>query len=475
MGNYFSKRLISLVPICFLLIASTFLLTRSVPGDVLDQMLMRSEGVSVSSVDYQYRKEKLAEKLGLNKPLFYFSVSSLAEANAFRYFNNPDETSTFYQLLNTYGDYKSVCNYYDAVKNVESGLLIVKDKQFYHAEINAALAQVRALKTSNNERDIQQHLQLLNNGLDKVAGFSDMPAFLNGRFNLMQRNENVWKKYIPVINFYPHNQFHSWFFGDTESRGVVAGNLGISYYTGKPVVTILKERIGWSLLLALTSVLLAYGTSIPLAAWLVFRNKKRLNSFFEIMVSVFYATPVYLLGVALLFLLSNPDVLNILPSSGVKPLGGFLLGTSIFEKAGITFSHLFLPLICYTYATFAFLLRTTKDLLEEQMKLGYVKTAYAKGLDPHKIVFKHALKNAVLPLAAVFTNVFPAILGGSVIIETLFSIPGIGLETFNAAVSRNYPVIAAVFMLTGILTLIGFILSDFITSRLDPRISFHKS
>lgn len=291
----------------------------------------------------------------------------------------------------------------------------------------------------------------------------------------MQRNENVWKKYIPVINFYPHNQFHSWLFGDTESRGVVAGNLGISYYIGKPVVTILKERIGWSLLLALTSVLLAYGTSIPLAAWLVFRNKKRLNSFFEIMVSVFYATPVYLLGVALLFLLSNPDVLNILPSSGVKPLGGFLPGTSIFEKAGITFSHLFLPLICYTYATFAFLLRTTKDLLEEQMKLGYVKTAYAKGLDPHKIVFKHALKNAVLPLAAVFTNVFPAILGGSVIIETLFSIPGIGLETFNAAVSRNYPVIAAVFMLTGILTLIGFILSDFITSRLDPRISFHKS
>lgn len=475
MGTYFSRRLISLVSICLLLIACTFLLTRSVPGDALDQMLMRSEGVSVSSTDYQNRKEKLADRLGLDKPLFYFSVSTLAEANAYRYFNNSQEKNAFYQLLNNYGDYKSVFNYYDAIKNVETGLTLIKDQNEFRTGINAALIQLRALKIETNQSNIHQQLQLMSDDLKKISTLSAWPVYLSNKFSLLQQNKKGWKKYVPVINFYSNNQFHSWFFGDENNRGVVSGNLGASYYTGKPVATILKERTGWSLLLALTSVLFAYTTSIPLAAWLVYKNKKRLNSFFDLLVSVFYATPVYLLGVALLFMLSNPDVLNVLPSSGVKPLGGFLPGTSLAERIGITFLHLLIPFICYTYATFAFLLRTTKSLLEEQMKAGYVKTAYAKGLHPRTIIFKHALKNAVLPLAAVFTNVFPAILGGSVIIETLFSIPGIGLEIFNAAVSRNYPVIAAVFMLTGILTLIGFILSDFITSRLDPRISFHKN
>ncbi len=475
MGTYFSKRLIFFVPICLLLIACTFLLTRSVPGDALDQMLMRSEGVSVSSADYQNRKEKLAQRLGLDKPLFYFSITTLAEANAYRYFNEPKEKNAFYQLLNTYGDYKNVCSYYDAIKNVEAGLMLVKDQVAYRTEINEVLTQLRALKIETNETNIQQQLQLMSVELKTLSAFSALPVYINDKFSLLLQNKKGWRRYVPVINVNSNNQFHSWFFGDENNRGMVSGNLGTSYYTGKPVITILKERTGWSLLLTLTSVLFAYALSVPLAAWLVYKNKKGLNSFFDLVVSVFYATPVYLLGVALLFILSNPDVLNVLPSSGVKPLGGFLPGTSFADKMGITILHLFIPLICYTYATFAFLLRTTKSLLNGQLKAGYVKTAYAKGLHPRTIVFKHALKNAVLPLAAVFTNVFPAILGGSVIIETLFSIPGIGLETFNAAVSRNYPVIAAVFMLTGILTLIGFILSDFITSQLDPRISFHKN
>ena len=439
------------------------------PGDVLDQMLMRGEGISTTSVDYGQQKEKLAKRLNLDKPLFYFSVTTLAECQSEKYFSSGEEEETFLELLNNSGSYTMVADYFFFLQNVDQQLRTRSLNHPFTKSQLKAFDNIVSLKHNADENYIAQIIKQLQIQTQNDVFFKTLVAEIQQKWEALNTNRKPWKSFVPVLNFHSVNQFHLWFFGGKDSKGVLSGNFGTSYFTGKPVLTIIKEKIGWSVTLSSLSILIAYIISIPLATLVVYRNKKIVFSLFDYLTSILYAIPVYLMGVMLLYLFSNPDVINVFPSSGVGPLDGFGNNTSRFEKIAVTLQHLVLPLICYTYAVFAFVAAATRRYLIHEIKLPYVKTAYAKGLSSYAVIGKHALKNAVLPLVIVFTNVFPAMISGSVIIETLFSIPGMGLEIFNAAVSRNYPVIAAVFFFTSMLTFSSFVLSDFLVSKLDPR------
>ena len=108
----------------------------------------------------------------------------------------------------------------------------------------------------------------------------------------------------------------------------------------------------------------------------------------------------------------------------------------------------------------------------DTMNQDYIRTARAKGLSFNKVVFKHAFRNSLLPLITIFANVFPMAIGGSVIIETIFSIPGMGYETVQAIYNQNYPMIVAVFTISGLLTVSGYLLADVLYAIADPRITY---
>ncbi len=102
----------------------------------------------------------------------------------------------------------------------------------------------------------------------------------------------------------------------------------------------------------------------------------------------------------------------------------------------------------------------------------YIRTARAKGLPENKVIWKHAFRNSLLPIITVFANIFPAAIGGSVILESIFTIPGMGSETIFAIQNNNYPMIIAVLTITGFLTLVGYLISDILYALVDPRISY---
>jgi peptide/nickel transport system permease protein len=129
-----------------------------------------------------------------------------------------------------------------------------------------------------------------------------------------------------------------------------------------------------------------------------------------------------------------------------------------------------LPIICFTYSSIAFLTKLTKTSILETFNQPYIITAKAKGLPFKTIVYKHAFRNALIPLITVFANIFPALVGGSVIIESIFTIPGMGTEMISSYFSHNIPMIIGVFTLTGIFTVIGFVISDILYVIVDPRI-----
>ncbi|MBL0033677.1 MAG: ABC transporter permease [Bacteroidetes bacterium] len=133
-----------------------------------------------------------------------------------------------------------------------------------------------------------------------------------------------------------------------------------------------------------------------------------------------------------------------------------------------------IPTITYTYSSFAFLTGNVKSTIGDILKQDYIRTARAKGLNEKRILYKHALPNALLPLITIFSHVFPYAIGGSVVLETIFNIPGMGLTIFQSISSQDYPVVITIFLFTGIITMLGFLLSDILYAVADPRISFQN-
>jgi len=241
-----------------------------------------------------------------------------------------------------------------------------------------------------------------------------------------------------------------------------------------PVSTVIWQRIGWSLLLTFISVILAYLISLPIGIRAAAKHGSTFDRSSSVVLFLLHSMPAFWVATLLLITFANPDVLHWFPASGVKPVAGYPDGASFFEKVKLSLPYLVLPTIAYTYSSLAFLSRLTRTSMLEVLHQDFIKTARAKGLSERRVIYHHAFRNALLPIITVFANLFPAAIGGAVILESIFTIPGMGLETFHAIEAQDYPMIVGVFTLTGVLTMVGYLLADVFYAFVDPRISFSK-
>ena len=135
---------------------------------------------------------------------------------------------------------------------------------------------------------------------------------------------------------------------------------------------------------------------------------------------------------------------------------------------------MFLPVVLLSYSGFAALSRYMRSSMLEVLRQDYVQVARAKGLEEKVVIFKHALRNSLIPQVTLLADILPGLIGGSVIIETIFSIPGLGQLGFESVLARDYPTVLALFTVTAVLTLIGILLSDLLLAVVDPRIAFGR-
>ncbi len=300
----------------------------------------------------------------------------------------------------------------------------------------------------------------------------DLPVFY---FDIHSVNDEGLAKYIPAISFHLTNQFHRWLFGDgINSKGIVRGDFGSSYLSQQPVSGLISDRIGWSLFFTLTSIIFAYLISVPLGIKAAANKNSAFDKSSSTILFILYSLPAFWVATLLLMTFANPDVLHIFPASGVKPVAGYPADANFFQRLYLSIPHLILPTICYTYSSLTFLSRLMRNAMFEILDSDFIRTARAKGLNEEKVLWKHALKNSLFPVITVFAHVFPAIIGGSVIIESIFTIPGMGNAIYQSITTQDYPVVVAVFTITGLLTAIGYLVSDILYAWVDPRISFSK-
>jgi peptide/nickel transport system permease protein len=168
--------------------------------------------------------------------------------------------------------------------------------------------------------------------------------------------------------------------------------------------------------------------------------------------------------------LCGPTFLDWFPPAG---LSSNHAGTMpFFQWLADRMWHLVLPVICLSYTGFAYLSKQVRAGMLDNLRMDYVRTARAKGLPERVVVFRHAFRNSVIPVITIMATLLPAMIGGSIIIESIFSIPGMGRLAFEAVTTRDYDVVMAVSTIAGVLNLAGMLLADIAYAIADPRICF---
>ena len=245
-------------------------------------------------------------------------------------------------------------------------------------------------------------------------------------------------------------------------------------YKGQTAWEVIAKRFPVSLIFGITGFVLTYLICIPLGIAKAIRNGSRFDVISSVVVFIGYAIPAYALGMVLrmLFCGTVEGLWDIFPAFGFT--SDEFDSLTFGQKAQDIFMHMFLPVTCYVIGNFAVLTLLMKNSLLDQIGADYVRTVIAKGATARYAIWKHALRNSLIPLATGIGGILTIMFAGSVLIEKIFEIDGMGLLSLNAIVGRDYAVFMGTLALTSILGLIGNIIQDFCYILLDPRINFDR-
>lgn len=251
-------------------------------------------------------------------------------------------------------------------------------------------------------------------------------------------------------------------------KGLVKLDLGRSFSPDRrPVWDKIRERLPVTLLINLLSLLLIAAVAIPLGVKAAVRENSLFDQVTTLLVFLTYAAPAF--WVALLLMLLFGIKWNILPISGLHSLMGYDQMSGL-EKVLDWCRHLALPVFVSAIGGLAGFSRYTRSSMLEVLRQDYITTARAKGLSERTVIYRHALRNALLPLITIMGLSIPGLIGGSVIFESIFAIPGIGQLMWSAVMARDYPVLMGNLVLVSILTLLGNLMADIGYAAADPRI-----
>ncbi len=245
-------------------------------------------------------------------------------------------------------------------------------------------------------------------------------------------------------------------------------NFGESFKDSRPVLTIIGERLPATFLLSGLSLVLLFVLAVPLGVAAAYYQNTWMDRLVSIFTFIGYSMPGY--WFALLLMLVFGVQLNLLPISGMMSTQAEYLPW--YEKMGDVISHLILPLVVTTFGGLASVSMYARTSMLEVIRQDYIRTARAKGLSETQVVFKHALRNALIPIVTLMGLSLPGLIGGSFIIETLFAWPGMGQLGLEAVFSHDYPLLMGIGVITAILTLVGNLLADLAYAWLDPRIHY---
>lgn len=472
MLEYIVKRIFIFIPTLIIISMAIFFLNLMAPGDPVESMLNLSSGGEAGGnmADKMSGEEAYLKKraeLNLDQPIFYFALTSKAYPDTLYRIPRKWHRETLHKMIGTYGNWEQINAYYQELQSFENDVILVKRDSLNPKALIKIRENIGNLYNNSEEEKVTKYFSNIESYIDdapSTMALSGSFTELKDAHNAVLTKATKWKTKIPKFSWYGlKNQYHIWF------SNFVQLDFGMSLQDKQPIAHKIKSNIAVTMTISLLSILLTYLIAIPLGIFSA-RNKGRLSdNVTTTILFVLYSLPNFWIATLLIIYLCSPENLNWFPPYG---LGEFSEGMNFFQKLGVRAYHIVLPLFCWTYGSLAFLSRQMRGGMLNVLGQDFIRTARAKGLEENKVIYKHAFRNSLLPVITIFGNVFPAMISGSIIIEVIFSLPGMGRMLLNAIVFKDFPVVFTLVLLTAFLTMLGYLIADILYAVVDPRISY---
>lgn len=477
---YLLKRILLFLPTLIVVSLVAFGLSKVAPGDPVACLGGAPPPGDNFKSDMQ-RAEKVyketAQQLGLDKPAFYFGITSKAYPDTFYRILRQEKKATLDRLVGQYGNWQATETYFKALENLESATYDVPDSLKSNALIKVRTT-VRDLYKIDNDEKVSLYLSRIEDAIfakqlkneQEIA--NPLALFLGKsvhelieKYQKIKDNAPTHLLYIPAFHWYGFdNQYHNWL------SKFLTGDFGISCIDRRPVADKLMDALFWTLILNSLAIFFAYLIAMPLGVFSAVKKDSRFDRLNSLVLFMLFSLPTFWVATMLVVFFTVPDYgMNIFLSIG---LGNISSNAGFWERCTTVAGHLILPVFCLTYRSFAILSRQMRGGMLEVLQQDFIRTAKAKGLDSKTVIWKHAFRNALFPIITIFAAVFPAAIAGSVVIEIIFAIPGMGSLIFEAILARDWTVVYAVLMLGSILTMVGLLVSDVLYAVVDPRVKF---
>ncbi len=253
-------------------------------------------------------------------------------------------------------------------------------------------------------------------------------------------------------------------------KNIVHLDFGDSFKYGEPAIDVIVSKFPVSLQFGIASLILSYLICIPLGVAKAIRAGSNFDMITGLLLYVAYAIPPLVLGIFLITLFGGGSYFNWFPIGMIKSdnYDTLALGAKIWDRI----HHFILPLLTYMIGGFTELTMLTRNSMLDVVKQDYVRTARAKGLSERVVLYKHALRNALIPVTTGLGGFFRVFLAGSIVVEAVFNLDGIGLLSYTSALDRDYNVIMGIIFLSAVTLMLGRLVSDIIYVSIDPRIDF---
>ncbi len=473
MFQYLLKRILLFIPTLIVISMLAFGLSKLAPGDPVLSFLVNDPFGSISTpgdlINAENACRQTAQTLSLDKPAFYFSIAPKAFPDTLYKIPVRFRRKTLHDLTAQYGNWPQIESYYNGIRLLDLQMLALPDS--IRRNSPAFKQSLRDLYVQHRDGAISHRLNDMAEALktDSMLAAAITPYFiaLKNKYLAVKNRATPGLMKVPAFRWHGfRNQYHIWF------TSFFRGDFGISPFERMPAAAKVKPALFWTLTINLAAIILAFGIAIPIGVVSAARRGGRFDRNISLGLFMLYSLPAFWIGTMLLILFTTREYgMDFFAGPG---LGQVPSDAVWWQKIGMASPHLLLPVICIAYPVMAFIARQMRGSMAAALQLDFVRTARAKGLPESKVVWRHAFRNALFPVITMIASVFPAAIAGSVAIEYIFNIPGMGWLMLNAILQKDWSIVFTILMLGAVLTMVGMLVADVLYAMADPRVRFNN-
>ncbi len=458
MITYIIKRILAMLPVLAIILILSFVLFEYSGADPV-KSLLTLQGITDDdqvNLDYQVEYKNIARDLSRDLPLFYFSIIPSYFPDTLHRILLPEKRRRAETLLTQYKNWDRVNDY---VGNLAALTEFENDPNLRSSLKQAIYQYNRGVGIEDAER-IQQAI---------IPDIDQSNLLIQERFASFFKSQqllfsNQTPFYYPKLTFHGgQSQFHQWF------KRVIVGDFGLAMTDGRPVLAKLSKSIGWSIMLALLSIFFASILSILVGLLTAYKKDTIIDSSTYLVLFSIFSTPLFWFATLMIVFFTSKDfgaLTDIFPS-----VGRFYTGDgSMLQQLSHNLKLLILPIFCLSIHNTALLGRQIRASLLQQSAIAYNLTAIGKGMSQKSALIKHVLPNALLPFITIIIGAIPAAIAGTLIIEVIFNIPGMGRLMFQSILNDDWNIISAILIVISLATMIFYLIGDILYAYVNPKI-----